>query len=467
MVGITSVGIGSGIDLESIITATIDAEDIPKQQLFAKKQTEVSLELSALSEVKSAAASLQDVIEKLADIDNFTKRTATISQPASGDVISVSASSEATAGNFDIEVIALAQGSRAVSNDGLFTDSGDTVTASGGNLTFTAGTKTFDVALSAGATLADLRNAINDHADNFGVSANIINTGTQAKLVYTSSITGVGNDLAVTNDIAELDNVSTVANAGGAGGVVIAAADQAKDAQLKIDNIDVYSDTNTFKDAIEDMTITALKESESGESATLTVATDKEGVTSLIDEFIAGYNNLIGMIKFKSRVDQPLNNEPIVRSFQRQLFNRLSSSISGAGSFTSIYSLGLSTDKDGYLEKSTIGISLQDNLTEQYDNVGEAFAGSDGFANKFDELLDSYLNSSGIFKQQENSLADEQARLDKDIAQHEYRMTVLEARLRDQYTGLDGLLGQLQATQSYISAQLASLPGLSINNKDK
>ena len=66
------------------------------------------------------------------------------------------------------------------------------------------------------------------------MTANIINTGTESKLVLTSNVSGTGNDLVITNDNAELDNISTVANAGGAGGIAIAAGNEAKDAAIKL-----------------------------------------------------------------------------------------------------------------------------------------------------------------------------------------------------------------------------------------
>ena len=62
-------------------------------------------------------------------------------------------------------------------------------------------------------TLTQLREAINNADDNFGVTANIIDTGTAAgpRLVFSSSETGDGNDLVITNDTgaAELDRLST------------------------------------------------------------------------------------------------------------------------------------------------------------------------------------------------------------------------------------------------------------------
>ena len=109
---ITSAGIGSGLDLESIISATISAENTPKMNAFVKKEESLQVELSALGEVKSALSKLQDTIEKLADPDNFDKRIANIKQPTSddGDLISVTPTSDITPGDFNIEVIELAQG---------------------------------------------------------------------------------------------------------------------------------------------------------------------------------------------------------------------------------------------------------------------------------------------------------------------------------------------------------------------
>ncbi|WP_370317405.1 flagellar filament capping protein FliD [Pseudoalteromonas sp.] len=459
---ITSAGVGSGLDLESIISASVAAEDTPKMNSFIAKEESIQVELSSLGEVKSAMSKLQDTIEKLADIDNFNKRIADIKQPTSddGDLISVTPTSDISPGDFNIEVVELAQGSRATSNDGLFTSTDDVVTASGGTLSFAAGDKSFDLTLDAGATLADLRDAINDSDDNFGVTANIINTGTESKLVLTSNVSGAGNDLVITNDIAELDNVSTLANDGvSAGGIAIAADDEAKSAEIKVDGISIISETNTFKDAVQDMTIVAKRQSVDNETARLSVQVDRESVTKLVDEFIANYNNLIGQIGLQTRVGKPLNGDATIRSFDSQLINTLSTPISDAGPFSSIFDIGLGVDKEGYLEKSSLVRSLNEAMDENYDNIGKAFAGENGLAKQLESLFDNYLDSKGIMNQRETNLNSQLDELEDDVANHEYRMESLEARLREQYAGLDVLIAQMQSTQSYLSAQLSSLPG--------
>ena len=57
---ITSAGIGSGLDLESIISASVDAENVPKMNAFAAKDEALQVELSAIGEVKSALSSALD-----------------------------------------------------------------------------------------------------------------------------------------------------------------------------------------------------------------------------------------------------------------------------------------------------------------------------------------------------------------------------------------------------------------------
>lgn len=467
MATITSAGVGSGLDLESIIQATVNAEDLPRMKRFEETQTRLSVELSGLGAVKSSLSAFQDIIKKLADPENFTKRSNTITQPASGDIISVASNSSATPGNFNIKVNQLAQGSRATTN-AAFSSPSDVVSATGGKLTIAAGTKSFEVDVAAGATLEEVRAAINNSADNFGVSVNIINTGgatPEAKLVISSNVSGTGNDLTITNDNAELDSISTTAFAGGAGGLTIAAADQARDAIIEVDGIAVSSSTNIFKDAVQDLTITAKKVSEGTETAQLTVDYDKTGVEKLIDEFIKAYNNAVGTIEYHTQVGSALYGDSAMRGLKNQLTNTLSTVINGAGDFETLFDVGIGLTKEGKLEKSSLVRSVNDALNENYADVGKLFSGDTGLAKSFETLLETHLEAKGSFKFREDSLNKSLRQLEDDKASHDYRMTQLEAGLRAKYAGLDVLIAQMQSAGSYITQQLASLPGFTSNKK--
>lgn len=463
---ITSAGVGSGLDLEAIIAATVEAENAPKLARFEKQESAVNLQLTALGQIKSDLSAFEDQVDILKEISNFEKRTATVTQPDDqGDVISVSAESTATSGSFAIDVKQLAQGSRAVQSDAsAYTATTDVVTASGGNLTFTAGTKNFSINLAAGATLADLRTAINDASDNFGVSANIINTGTASKLVLTSSETGAGNDLSITNDTAELDAVSTVANGGGAGGLAIAAEDAAQDAIIEIDGIAVNSATNVFKDAIQDTTITALRASpvdpndnSKNLTAGLDIATDKDFVKDTINKFIDSFNAVVSTL---TTVVDSKSADSTARGIKNALINQVGTFVTGAGNLTSIYDIGIGLTKDGKLEiKSDAVNSLDDALTESYDDIGTLFAGTGGVAQTLGDTIDLYLQSGGIIKDQQDALNQQKSSIEDDREKHSYRMELFEERLREKYARLDVLIAGLRSQGSAISSSLSNLPG--------
>ncbi|MCO6354225.1 flagellar filament capping protein FliD [Pseudoalteromonas shioyasakiensis] len=456
MATITSAGVGSGLDLESIITATVDAENLPKLAILEKKESSLEISLTALGQIKSDLSSFEDFVDKLNDIDNFNQRTANVIQPEGGDTISVSPDSTATAGNYEIVVEQLAQGSRAVQDDAAaFSSTTDIVTTAGGTLTFQSGTKTFDITLAANATLEDLRTAINESADNFGVSANIINTGggtSLSKLVFTTDETGTGNDLTVTNNNAELDNVSTTAFGGGAGGMNIAVEDQAQDAIMYVDGIKIQSSTNTFTDAIQDTTITVLKEDIN--PATLKVETDKESVEETIKGFVDSFNKVMDTLN--TAVTSRVTNGT-ARGLRNALINQVGSFIPGAGKLETIYDLGISLDKDNKLEISSS--KLSDALAESFEDIGTLFASDSGVGSILTSITDVYLKSGGVLKSQENALELDKKDVEQEKLNHEYRIGLYEKGLREKYANLDVLIAQLTSQGSAASAALANLPG--------
>lgn len=459
MAGITSAGVGSGLPLEDIINASLNAEDQPKLKKFAQTKSKLDVELSSLGSVKSALSALNDVVKKLGDMTNFTKRTATVKQPTTGDLISVTSSAKSTPGSFNVEVTQLAKGSRAMSS-GIFTAPTDVVNANAGKLTIKAGTdKSFDIDIAAGSTLEDIRQAINNSQSNFGISVNIINTGSEAKLVVTSGITGESNDISITNDNAELDKVSTVASGGGSAGLTIAADDLAKDAMIKVDGVEIKSKSNQFTNAIQDITINVLKVGATGEKAKLDIAFDSAGVEKMLDEFIKAYNNVAAVIKDTTKVGGGLYGDSTMRNVKDQLTNSLGREISGTDKFKTIFDLGLSLKKDGTLEKSTLVRSVGQALTDSFADFGKIFASEDGFAKGMQKVLDNNLEANGAIKFRQDKINSSLKDLTDEREKHDYRMKQLESRLRAQYAGLDSLIAKMQSSGSSLQSQLSNLPG--------
>jgi flagellar hook-associated protein 2 len=463
MATVTSAGVGSGLDLESIISATLQAEYQPKAQKISTTESSLKVQLSGLGAIKSVLAKLQDVMKDLSKTSVFENRTASIRQPANaadeGDLISVTTSTTATPGAFNVEVAQLAKGSRAISAAGsTFTSSSDVVSASGGTLSFAAGDKSFDITVAAGATLEDIRQQINKSKSNFGVSVNIINTGTESQLVVTSNITGASNDLQITGSSAEFDKISTQAFGGGVGGLAIDAADQAQDAIIKVDGLQITSESNTFKDAVQGLTITAKRESISGETAKATVDYDRDGVSKKLDEFMTAYNNTIEMLNQQSLlVSSPLYGDSTVRAIKDQLVTSLSTMVQGAGDFETVFDLGFTLNASNKLEKNSLVRSTNEALDNNFADVGSLFTNVGGIAESFTKMLSGYVDSSGVIKDRQDDINVRLRDLEDDKENLNYRMETMEANLRKKYSALDVLIAQMNSTNSYLTSQLSQL----------
>ena len=307
--------------------------------------------------------------------------------------------------------------------------------------------------------MEDIRQAINSDSSS-GISANIINTGTQTLLVIESAEAGAGNDLVITNNNAELDRLSTVANDGGAGGLKIGAEDQAQDAIIEVDGIQISNTSNVFSNAVQGLTITAERQSETNETANVDVAFDREGVTEKIDEFISAFNNTIDMIgQQSSAVSSPLFGDATVRAIKDQLTNALTTTVSNAGDFETIFDIGLSLNENGKLEKQNVVRSLNEALDTNFSDIGKLFTNPGGIAEVFGTILDNYVDSSGVLKQRQDILNLQKDDLEDDRLNHQFRMEQLESSLRKKYASLDTLIASMRSSGDYLMGQLSSLPG--------
>src|SRR5262245_58109123 len=77
MTSITSLGLGSGLDLESLIGQLVSAEGTPEQLRITQQEAEYQAELSALGSFRAALDSFKNALDTLADLESFGKRLAT------------------------------------------------------------------------------------------------------------------------------------------------------------------------------------------------------------------------------------------------------------------------------------------------------------------------------------------------------------------------------------------------------
>ncbi|MBI2380963.1 MAG: flagellar filament capping protein FliD [Gammaproteobacteria bacterium] len=452
MGSITSAGVGSGLPLDSIIQSLVNAEAQPKLLALNRKEANLQTTLSAVGALKSAVSKFNDAVKKLSVLSDFQKVKATSSDTASA---TASATTSALAGTYNIVVNTLAKGSRAESA-ATFSNSSSIVAAGlagTGTLTFTVGASNFTVDVTNTTTFAELRTAINDKGTTLGVTASIVNTGNGSTLVLNSSTTGVGNSLAVTNNDANLDIVSTVPTGATAG---LNVTQSSQNAQVTFDGIPIISTTNTFTDIVDGVTLTTTKESAAGTSLTLTVANDTGAISTNVKGLVDSFNEMLKLFKQLGSASGgaagPLVGDALLRQIESRARAELGKTFSTGGDFDTLAELGVATNRDGTLSLDSSKLSTA--LDKEFLKIGEFFAGATGLAASLSTTLNGYISSTGSIAGRETSLQTQLRGVAKDRENLDFRIQQLEARLRKQYAALDSLVARLNSTGSFLTQNL-------------
>jgi flagellar hook-associated protein 2 len=459
MASITSAGVGSGLDLESIIEVTIKAESEVKTKQLNAREINYTTELSGVGTFKAALDTFNTALATLGEEETYASRKVQFSGGISEDdqAFNVDIDSSMQAGEFSIEVSQLASGSKLQSS--ALNSVNDTVGA--GNLTLSAGDSEFSIEVLATDTLEDIRNKINQASENFGVSANIVNSDAGAVLTYSSSKTGDGNTLSVAADDDSLASIASSAPSS-AGGVSI--LQNAVNAETLINGQAVSSSSNTLNDKIQGTTITLNKVTT--EAQTFNVSVDSEVAVKAVDEFIGAYNTLKEQLDTLSNpTSGMLASDSNIRSVEQQLQRMFTNDLGGSTEIQSLMDLGITFNRFGEMEKSATGIgtlasgqdTFDDTLENNYSAFQNFFSSDDGLVKKVDGLIDLYTSSSGSLIKREESLNESLESIEIDRESLNERLVNLEASLRSKYASLDSLIAQYQTSSSYISSILTSV----------
>jgi flagellar hook-associated protein 2 len=460
MGGVTLAGVGSGLDLESIISQFVYAERLPSENRLNKRELELNSELSGVGTLKSELSKFQDVLEKLSDASSFGQRQVNFNDSLDDNErsISVTTTTTSASGSFNVEVVNQAKGT--ILGSGAFANSSATVGS--GNLTFGAGSSSFQVNVDGAETLSEIRDKINSAGDNFGVSANIINSDAGAILTFESTITGSANNLTVTSDDDSLASIATAAPTAGAGLTQSQAAD---DARIRINSQLVSSDTNKFSDSIQGSSIELKGTATAGDTFSFGIETDKNSIETLLEEFVSGYNNLKDSI---TTLSDPRNGmlafDPAVRQISSQISTFMSQEVGSAtGSLKALYDIGISVNRSGKLEINELAEvtgsksgrdRLNDALENNFDQITSLLSASDGIAKVTFDYIDQFTKSKGVLSERQTSLGESLTQISDDRITLDERLTSYEQTLRQQYTALDSTIAQYNATKSYISSVL-------------
>lgn len=475
MASITSAGIGSGIDVESLISRLMTLEQQPIAQL--KQRTDgLKTQLSAVGKIQSSLSALRDATSRMTNLGAFAATTATSSDATT---VTANASTTAAVGSYNVSVSKLAT-VQSLASEAISPGSGigsGTITIDFGS--YSADMSTFDAdpgrtsliipVVSGEDELEQVRDKIN--AMKAGIVANVVTDVNGSRLVMRATDTGAANAFRVS--VADDDGNPT--DAGGlsrlaydptAGVNATARKQAAVNAELSIDGVDIVSASNRIEDAIQGVTLNLVKPTAPGTSTAITVGQDKEATKKLVTDFVSAYNDTIKLLRDQTRNDPegttgPLRGDQTIIGVQNQLRQMIGSSTTLGGSLSRLAEIGLDPGSDGLLKindsKLTAALAKPDDLKGLFAGVDAGTPANSGFATRLKALTDQLLSTDGRIEASKKGI---NSRIDANGDREEQlqrRLQLVEKRLRAQYTTLDGTVGRLSGLSQYLQQQLGKL----------
>ena len=463
---LSAAGVGSGLDVKGLVSQLMAVEQQPLT-LLATQEAKYQAKLSSLGSIKGALTSVQTAAQSLA-----TASAASYSATASDtSVLTATGSTSAVAGTYSVDVDStkLAQGQKLVA-----------VGRSSSSATIGSGTSTLKIELgtntggppatgftvkstvsltidSSSNTLAGIRNAIN--AANAGVTASIINDGGDSpyRLALSSNTTGAASSmrLSVTGDNTDVATLLNYNPTDAAPKFTVTQA--AQNATFKVDGLTITSDTNTVTDAIPGVTLNLA-----GKTGVVSVAVQRSssGLSSALNSLVSAYNGVNTTIASATAKGAVMQGEGGVIGLQRQMRNILGGAQYTGGAYSTLSQLGISFQLDGSLklDSTKLNNALSANLTDV-----SSLASAIGTALK--TAADSMLGTAGPIASKTVSLNRSITDIGTRRTHIQDSLAATQARYQKQFSGLDTLISNMNKTSSFLTQQLANLPGVNSNNK--
>lgn len=256
--------------------------------------------------------------------------------------------------------------------------------------------------------------------------------------------------IAAITSTSMLDSLSTE---GAFAGMYTPMGEQARDAIITVDGIQIRNDTNTFDGAVAGLSIEAL--SETDKTTKVDISFDQQTVQDTIEEFIASYNDLVSLLQTSSDKGAVLNGNSMVRNLQSSLSTQLMTSHGNTSTFTSIFDLGVKMDNQGMLSFNSG--KFNEAMKRGYSEIAPLISGENGLAESLNNLLSSYTGSGGMTNSLKDSVRRSIDSTEGTLEAYEDRMVKYETSLRSKFTSLDSRLADMNAQGGYLNSVLAKM----------
>lgn len=449
MATLTASGIGSGLDVNSIVTQLMQVEQQPLTALAAK-QSGINSKISAYGQLSNVLSSLKTAASALNSSSTFKTFTTTFSDTTFG---TAAASASAVAGTYNVSVTQLAKAHTLATT--AFVGGSSSTVVGDGTLSITSGSNTFSLTIdSSNDTLGGIRDAINKSTANTSISASIITDSNGARLVLSGKNTGAANAISVAVTPSGGTGLNALSYVSGTQNMV--SGNPAQDALLTVNGISISSASNTVSGAIAGVDLTLTKDSG---SAVLTVARDNAVITTAATNFANAYSKLSATVKSLTAYNATTQTGSIltgdgttslILARVRGALNAQHSELTG--SYSALSQIGLTIQSDGSMAVDSTKL-----LAAVNKNLGDVQSVFQAFGKGVADAVDNLTNTNGAITSRVNSLNSNIRLMGNQKLQIQARLDRIQKSYTRQFSALDSLVGSMTATSNYLTQQLAKL----------
>lgn len=466
MTTISAAGIGSGLDVQSIVSQLVALERAPIKQLQAQAST-LQTRLSQYGTIKSQVATLADAAARLTQSSTWQATTATSSNAAA---VTVTASTGALNGAHTVQVQQLASAQSAASAvlaPAAVVGTGTLTIEIGrwSGSSFTAGdASSVQVEIDPGEDdLASIAAKIN--AAKAGVRASVLRDANGKRLLVQSVETGEAKGFRIT--VADDDGNDT--DAAGlsalafdlANGQGMGLAQAASDAQVLIDGVAIAASSNRLEDVLPGVTLQLGQVT--SQPVEVRIDVDHARIAQDIRAFVDAYNALDSTLANALKYDAAsgkagaLQGDATAVGLQQAL-RAMMRSVSASEPFTRLLDVGIELSSGGGLRvddgKLAAALDHLDDVRALFTiKTGEAT--TQGFALKVRDFARGLLDSEGSLSTRTSALQSAISRNTKEQERQEARVERVEARLLAQYGALDTKLASLNTLSAFVAQQVS------------
>ncbi|MEZ9821547.1 flagellar filament capping protein FliD [Shewanella sp. 10N.286.45.A1] len=452
----------SGMSAATFAEQLISAERMGKDQLFKTSMTKHQNQLDAYDILESSLKRMTSKLEAI-NGDAFESKTSSISDESA----SITVDSDAPAGTYDLYVKQLAQSHQLSKSFASETE----VLPTTGVLSIQVGPNAADTididmaVLNADGTrtVADLRDAINNHADNPGVQASLVRTGGQVELMMTSKESGAVNSVDVKMDGVDWGMTERKA---------------AQDAEVTLNGIDITSSSNYLGNVIDGVSIELNQAHAIGDSSTIKIESDSSSSEQAVEDFVDSFNELMEQINQLTRsmgssvVDESnkdkedddkdkddddedapssitedqlgvLKGDSSLRMLQNSMRNSV---FEAAPNGMRLSDVGIEMTRDGKL--SIDEDKLSQALKDDPDAIKEMFTASGSYVDRIDTIIDPFTKSSGYLDLKQSNLDKQIDRVEDSMSRHDYQMQQRYQIYLSQFTAMENTINQLNSASA-------------------